>query len=56
MDGVFAGWTASDLLGPPLEVVQLVQAIYGPTAGLLPPDLQKFMAPMENESFCEWAW
>ena len=36
VDGVFAGWTASDLVGTPADVAALTWAIYGPEPTVLP--------------------
>jgi CubicO group peptidase (beta-lactamase class C family) len=55
VDGVFSGWTASDLVGPPRDVAQLLYGIYGPDSALLPADLQAFMVPQSNESFYGFA-
>jgi CubicO group peptidase (beta-lactamase class C family) len=55
IDGVFSGWTASDLVGPPRDVAQLLYSIYGPDSALLPADLQEFMVPQSNESFYGFA-
>ena len=55
VDGVFAGWTASDLIGPPRDVAKLVYGIYGPNSPLLPIELQEFMFPKDNESFYGFA-
>ena len=45
VDGVFSGWTASDIVGPPKDIAQLIYAIYGPESPLLPPELQNVMVP-----------
>jgi CubicO group peptidase (beta-lactamase class C family) len=42
--GVFAGWTASDLVGTPTEVASLAWNIYGPTPTILPKQYADMMA------------
>ena len=44
VDGVFAGWTASDLVGTPAAVAALAWAIYGPEPTVLP----KACTPVTN--------
>lgn len=55
VDGVFSGWTASDLVGSPKDIAKLIFDIYGPNSPLLSPDLQEFMVPKANESFYGFA-
>jgi CubicO group peptidase (beta-lactamase class C family) len=43
IDGVFAGWTASDLVGSASNVASLVWAIYGPSPTVLPPSMSRLM-------------
>ena len=42
--GVFAGWTASDLVGSPMSVAEMTWNIYGPTPTILPSAYAKMMA------------
>jgi CubicO group peptidase (beta-lactamase class C family) len=44
VDGVFAGWTASDLVGTPRDVAALGWAIYGPEPTILPKEYSDLMA------------
>jgi hypothetical protein len=44
VDGVFAGWTASDLVATPAEVAALTWAIYGPEPTILPKKYADMMA------------
>jgi CubicO group peptidase (beta-lactamase class C family) len=44
VDGVFAGWTASDLVGTPADVARLAWAIYGPEPTVLPKEYADLMA------------
>jgi CubicO group peptidase (beta-lactamase class C family) len=44
VDGVFAGWTASDLVGTPRDVAAMGWAIYGPEPTILPKEYSDLMA------------
>jgi len=44
IDGVFAGWTASDLMGSAADVARLTWAIYGPDPTVLPKKEADLMA------------
>lgn len=44
VDGVFAGWTASDLVGTASDVAELTWAIYGPAPTILPKAYADLMA------------
>lgn len=45
VSGVFAGWTASDLVGTPAAVAALALEIYGPRSRILPRKFAKEMVP-----------
>lgn len=44
VEGVFAGWTASDIVGTPSAVAELTWAIYGPNPTVLPKEYSDLMA------------
>lgn len=45
VDGVFSGWSASDLVATAPAVARLVWEIYGPPSSVAPPDFVKQMFP-----------
>lgn len=44
VDGVFAGWTASDILGTASDIAAMTWAIYGPAPTILPKQYADLMA------------
>ena len=51
VDGVFSGWTASDLVGPVTDVAELVHGIYGEYQVASAASIENIMVPKANESF-----
>ena len=51
VDGVFSGWSASDLVGPDGAVAELVHGIYGSYRVASAASVENIMVPKANESF-----
>ena len=48
VDGVFAGFTASDVVGDVRTIAGLTYEVYGPPTGLLPPSMKALMVPQDG--------
>ena len=53
ISGVFAGWTASDLVATVADAVRLTHDIYGPQPNIIPAEVARTMVPKANESWCK---
>lgn len=55
VDGVFAGWTASDITGSPTDIAKLTHGIYGTYAIASEESVEGTMVPKHNESIYGFA-
>lgn len=55
ISGVFAGWTASDLVATVSDAARLTHDIYGPSPKIIPAELVRTMVPKGNESWYGFA-
>mmetsp|Transcript_31956 Transcript_31956/g.38629 ORF Transcript_31956/g.38629 Transcript_31956/m.38629 type:complete len:460 (-) Transcript_31956:39-1418(-) len=47
VEGVFAGWTASDIIGSPADLAMFAYDLYGPEARIISADMVKEMIPTD---------
>lgn len=51
VDGVFSGWTASDLVASSAAIAEMIYEVYGPRGNIAPPALVKQMVPNDSEMY-----